>query len=318
MASKDKSSSSKIRKKINKELEKTSAQIETLISEALRQIDGLQTQIQQPVKKLIADLEKIREREMKRFHDEFERRMTELHDTQDMLLKRLGIKGKSLDQAKKELVKKGSRTADKAPKKAKKKAESVKASTEKKASKAAKSARKVATDQPAGTSRASTAKAPASSTASRATATTSGRKTAAAKSTGTTSSTAPSRSASARTSVAQSGSASSSGSPRKSGTAAPASSSGAKSQTTATRSTSAAAKPRSSGSGRSASSELGQIKGIGPAIERKLEAGGITRIDQIANPSATEQETLSKVASAKNLENWQQQARTMASTAKSS
>ena len=95
MAKKDKSGIDKIRKKLNKEVERTSSQIETLISEALKQLDGIQHQIQEPVKKLIDDIERIRDREMTRFHDEFERRMSELQDVQSAVLERLGVGSKS-------------------------------------------------------------------------------------------------------------------------------------------------------------------------------------------------------------------------------
>ncbi|WP_226610905.1 helix-hairpin-helix domain-containing protein [Marinobacter nauticus] len=91
MAKKAKPSVDKIVKKVNKEFEKTSAQIEGLINDALKQFDNLQNQVQEPVRKLLKDMDELRDREMKRFNDEFERRMNEFHELQSALLERLGI-----------------------------------------------------------------------------------------------------------------------------------------------------------------------------------------------------------------------------------
>ena len=91
MAKKAKPSVDKIVKKVNKEFEKTSAQIEGLINDALTQFDNLQNQVQEPVRKLLKDMDELRDREMKRFNDEFERRMNEFHELQSALLERLGI-----------------------------------------------------------------------------------------------------------------------------------------------------------------------------------------------------------------------------------
>lgn len=94
MAKKAKPSVDKIVKKVNKEFEKTSAQIEGLINDALKQFDNLQNQVQEPVRKLLKDMDELRDREMKRFNDEFERRMNEFHELQSALLERLGIASK--------------------------------------------------------------------------------------------------------------------------------------------------------------------------------------------------------------------------------
>src|SRR5690554_2203549 len=94
MAKKAKPSVDKIVKKVNKELEKTSAQIEGLISDALQQFDHLQHQIQDPVRKLLKDMDELRDREMKRFNEELERRMNEFHELQATLLERVGIASK--------------------------------------------------------------------------------------------------------------------------------------------------------------------------------------------------------------------------------
>lgn len=109
MAKKAKPSVDKIVKKVNKEFEKTSSQIEGLINDALKQFDHLQHQVQDPVRKLIKDMDELREREMKRFNDEFERRMDEFHELQASLLEKLGIATK---EARKE-VKKATETAGK-------------------------------------------------------------------------------------------------------------------------------------------------------------------------------------------------------------
>jgi predicted flap endonuclease-1-like 5' DNA nuclease len=94
MAKKAKPSVDKIVKKVNKEFEKTSSQIEGLINDALKQFDNLQNQVQEPVRKLLKEMDELRDREMKRFNDEFERRMNEFHELQSALLERLGIASK--------------------------------------------------------------------------------------------------------------------------------------------------------------------------------------------------------------------------------
>jgi len=99
MAKKAKPSADKIVKKVNKEFEKTSAQIEGLITDALNQFDHLQHQVQDPVRKLLKDMDELREREMKRFNEEFERRMNEFHELQTALLERIGIASKEVRKA---------------------------------------------------------------------------------------------------------------------------------------------------------------------------------------------------------------------------
>jgi predicted flap endonuclease-1-like 5' DNA nuclease len=81
----------KIVKKVNKKFTKTTSHIESLFSDALKQFDKLQTQIKQPVHKLRKDIDELRDREMKRFNDEFERRLQEFQEMQNSLLERLGI-----------------------------------------------------------------------------------------------------------------------------------------------------------------------------------------------------------------------------------
>ncbi|MEQ9547689.1 MAG: helix-hairpin-helix domain-containing protein [Marinobacter sp.] len=107
MAKKAKPSVDKIVKKVNKEFDKTSSQIESLINDALKQFDSLQNQIQDPVRKLLKEVDELRDREMKRFNEEFERRLNEFHELQNSILERLGIASKEL----KEEVKKTADTA---------------------------------------------------------------------------------------------------------------------------------------------------------------------------------------------------------------
>lgn len=145
MAKKAKPSVDKIVKKVNKEFEKTSAQIEGLISDALQQFDHLQHQIQDPVRKLLKDMDELRDREMKRFNEEFERRMNEFHELQATLLERVGIASKEARKAADETASKAKSAAKSATgsKPAAKKAPAKKPATKKTAtSKAAKPADK--------------------------------------------------------------------------------------------------------------------------------------------------------------------------------
>ncbi|KPQ01551.1 helix-hairpin-helix domain-containing protein [Marinobacter sp. HL-58] len=108
----NKPSVDKVVKKVNKEFEKTSSQIEALINDALKQFDSLQNQIQEPVRKLLKEVDELRDREMKRFNDEFERRLGEFHDLQNHLLDRLGLASK---EAKKEVKKAADKASQKTP-----------------------------------------------------------------------------------------------------------------------------------------------------------------------------------------------------------
>ena len=81
----------KIVKRVNKKFTKTTSHIESLFSDALKQFDNLQAQIKQPVHKLRKDIDELRDREMKRFNNEFERRLQEFQTMQNSLLERLGI-----------------------------------------------------------------------------------------------------------------------------------------------------------------------------------------------------------------------------------
>lgn len=205
MAKKAKQNVDKIVKKVNKEFEKTSAQIEGLVNDALKQFDSLQNQVQEPVRKLLKEIDELRDREMKRFHEEFERRLDEFHELQSSILERLGVASKEAGKEVKKLTDEVSKEASTAAKKtAPKKAAKAKASTSKPAAK-----------KPA-------AKKPAA------------RKAPAAK----------------------------------------------------------AAKPVDK-------SDLTLVKGIGPATAKKMKDAGITSIDQIANPSAADQEKLKAFSNVK-------------------
>ncbi|HEA50758.1 helix-hairpin-helix domain-containing protein [Marinobacter antarcticus] len=132
MAKKAKQSVDKIVKKVNKEFEKTSSQIEGLISDALKQFDSLQHQIQDPVRKLLKEFDDLRGREMKRFNDEFERRLDDLHELQTNILERLGVASKEDIRKAEKDIKKENREAPSAKAKAPAKKSSVKKAASKK------------------------------------------------------------------------------------------------------------------------------------------------------------------------------------------
>ncbi|QSP93866.1 hypothetical protein LPB19_11740 [Marinobacter salinisoli] len=56
-------------------------------------------------------------------------------------------------------------------------------------------------------------------------------------------------------------------------------------------------------------SDLTAIKGIGPATAKKMKDAGITSIDQIANPSAADQEKLEAFSSAKGFDQFSTEAK---------
>ena len=118
MAKKAKQNVDKIVKKVNKEFEKTSSQIEGLVNDALKQFDSLQNQVQEPVRKLLKEIDELRDREMKRFHEEFERRLNEFHELQSNILERLGVASKEAGAGVKKLTDEVSREASTAAKKA--------------------------------------------------------------------------------------------------------------------------------------------------------------------------------------------------------
>jgi predicted flap endonuclease-1-like 5' DNA nuclease len=209
MAKKAKQNVDKIVKKVNKEFEKTSAQIEGLVNDALKQFDSLQNQVQEPVRKLLKEIDELRDREMKRFHEEFERRLEEFHELQSSILERLGVASKEAGEEVKKLTDEVSKEASTAAKK------SAPKKTAKTASKAKTSTSKPAAEKPA-TKKPAAKKAPAAK----------------------------------------------------------------------------AAKPVDK-------SDLTLVKGIGPATAKKMKDAGITSIDQIANPSAEDQEKLKAFSNVK-------------------
>jgi len=131
MAKKAKPSVDKIVKKVNKEFEKTSSQIEGLVNDALKQFDSLQTQIEEPVRKLLKEVNELREREMKRFNEEFERRLAEFHELQSSILERLGVAAKEAGSDVKQLTDEVNKEAQAAAKKAAPKKTTSKKSTAK-------------------------------------------------------------------------------------------------------------------------------------------------------------------------------------------
>ncbi|TDT41347.1 putative flap endonuclease-1-like 5' DNA nuclease [Halospina denitrificans] len=64
-----------------------------------------------------------------------------------------------------------------------------------------------------------------------------------------------------------------------------------------------------SASGAKTKDDLTQIKGVGPATAKKMQAKGITSIKQIANPSADDQKKLEDFKHLKSFSSWQAEAR---------
>lgn len=151
MAKKAKQNVDKVVKKVNKEFEKTSSQIEGLINDAVKQFDSLQNQVQDPVRKLLKEVDELRDREMKRFNEEFERRLNEFHELQSAILERLGMTSKEAGKKAKKLTDEVSKEAKSAAKKTAPKKAAKKASAKKSAAKPAakKSAAKPAAKKPA-------------------------------------------------------------------------------------------------------------------------------------------------------------------------
>ena len=91
MSKKDKLGLDKVINRFNKEFEKTSAQFNKIVSDAFKQLESLQSQVQDPIKKVMEDLDKLRDREMNRFQSEFDKRLNEFHDLQSQLLEKIGM-----------------------------------------------------------------------------------------------------------------------------------------------------------------------------------------------------------------------------------
>lgn len=117
MAKKAKQNVDKIVKKVNKEFEKTSSQLENLVNDALKQFDSLQSQVQEPVRKLLKDIDELRDREIKRFHAEFERRLEEFQELQSSVLERLGVASREAGKEVKKITDEASKETTAAPKK---------------------------------------------------------------------------------------------------------------------------------------------------------------------------------------------------------
>lgn len=221
MAKKAKPNVDKIVKKVNKEFEKTSSQIEGLVNDALKQFDSLQHQVQEPVRKLLKEVDELREREMKRFNEEFERRLNEFHDLQNSILERLGVASKDVAEDVKSQAEQSKKQA--------KSATTASTPTAKKAT------------EPKSTAKKSTAKKPAA---------------------------------------------------QKSAAKKP-----------------AAKEPAAKAPKPVDKSDLTLVKGIGPATAKKMKDAGITSIDQIANPSAADQEKLKAFSSVKGFEQFSAEAK---------
>lgn len=91
MSKKDKLGLDKVINRFNKEFEKTSSQFNKIVSDAFKQLESLQSQVQDPIKKVMEDLDKLRDREMNRFQSEFDKRLNEFHDLQSQLLEKIGV-----------------------------------------------------------------------------------------------------------------------------------------------------------------------------------------------------------------------------------
>jgi len=232
----------KMVKKVNKKFAKTTSHIESLFNDALKQFDNLQSQIKEPVHKLRKDIDQLRDREMKRFNDEFERRLQEFQEMQNSLLERLGLGHADEDKPDN---KKPALPTPAAPKKKKK----------------AKSGSDVAPESALSKSETPKSKEPKAKTPKK-TKAKDAPETASAPATAETPVKAPAKA------------------PAKAKAPAPAKT---KAKTTQL------ADP----------SDLTRVKGIGPATQKKMKEAGLTKIGQIAYPSANDQEKLKAFASIK-------------------
>jgi predicted flap endonuclease-1-like 5' DNA nuclease len=134
-----KQNADKVVERVNKEFEKTSQRIEKLMNDAIKQFDGVQNQVQEPVRKLLKEIDELREREVKRFTDEFDRRMDEFHELQSSVMERLGLSSGKSGASKKPTSKKSTAKKPAAKKTATKKS-ATKAAAKKPSAPAAKKA----------------------------------------------------------------------------------------------------------------------------------------------------------------------------------
>jgi predicted flap endonuclease-1-like 5' DNA nuclease len=146
-----KQNADKVVERVNKEFEKTSQRIEKLMNDAIKQFDGVQNQVQEPVRKLLKEIDELREREVKRFTDEFDRRMDEFHELQSSVMERLGLSSGKSGASKKATSKKSTAKKPAAKKTATKKP-ATKAAAKKPAAKKATAKKPAAAAKPVDTS----------------------------------------------------------------------------------------------------------------------------------------------------------------------
>ena len=96
MSKKDKLGIDKVVSKLNKEFEATSKQFEKMVGDAFKQLDSLQAQVHEPMKKLMEDVQKISDREVSRVQKELDKRIKEFNSLQDQLKDKLGVEKKKV------------------------------------------------------------------------------------------------------------------------------------------------------------------------------------------------------------------------------
>ncbi|ARU56354.1 hypothetical protein OLMES_2291 [Oleiphilus messinensis] len=289
MAKKDKFSVDKIIKRINSEFEKTTKQFDKLISDATTHLDHLQSQIQEPIKKLIEDIEKLREREIKRFHDELDRRLAEFNELQSSILSKIGVKSGTENQPALESKPSAAKAATgsrKAP---------TKSATKSAPKASSKAPTKAAKSTKAATSKTATKKAPAKATPKAANA-----KATAAKSTTTKAAT----STAGKPKAATNKPAATKSTTAKATTPKPAATKTASTSTkkpAAKRTTQKAVKD----------TDLTKLTGVGPATAKQMNAAGITTLKQIAAPSTEDSKALEAFTKIKGSDKWSDEAKTL-------
>jgi len=277
MSNKDKLGLDRIVNRINKEFEKTSDQFDKLVSDAFKQLDNLQSQIHEPIKKIMEDMDKIRDREITRFQSEFDKRMQEFSDLQAQLLDKLGMESKkSSPKANTSAVKRSTPSTTRPAKAATK----TKPATRKKPAAKKAPAKKAPARKPA--TKAAT-KTTAKSTAKTNKSTTTAPKTAVSK-------------AKARPAPVKK-----TGATKK--TAAP---------KTATKTAAKKTQAAKASTG-SKANELTKLNGVGPALAKRLNDAGIKSLKQIANPSDADKKTLAEFGKVKGYTSWQDKAKELTS-----
>lgn len=84
----------KIGDRVSEELHRATEQIQTVVNDFYQQAEGIQKQISDPVKKLIKDIEDVRDKELKRVQDEYQRVIGEIGTLQAQVLEKLGLADK--------------------------------------------------------------------------------------------------------------------------------------------------------------------------------------------------------------------------------